>query len=385
MANTYKIIGTSMLLILIRHGATRFDYSVMLSPSSQALDGYRSKLSRNFQISDKDIHLFLSRYIDYTFPEKLPTAAYRGYLTKDLDITSSVSNCGSFGIGRLGNQMCNIASQYGLYKKYGLGSFLSNYSYTLLKETFQLEQDHPNGRMIFFRQIAMNDMAPNKLNWIYISNEDLIYRRENVLIPYISSWFIKLEPNVCDFKGFLPYIKNLRENLFRFNRHVISTARAAVKHIIDKSRVLKIKVTFVSIHVRLTDMERHTKIKYNISIPPKSYFTTAMTYVEKQLGSGVTFLAFTDDTERAKEILQSKENQNFKIIFPRTKDYYLESSVVLAMLSLASGSILTHGTFGVWGALLRNHHGIIVAPKEFSKTNIGFWISEANFKGMTYM
>ena len=50
MANTYKIIGTAMILILIRHGATRFDYSVMLSPSSQALDGYRSKLSRNFQI-----------------------------------------------------------------------------------------------------------------------------------------------------------------------------------------------------------------------------------------------------------------------------------------------------------------------------------------------
>ena len=120
MANTYKIIGTSMILILIRHGATHFDYSVMLSPSSQALDGYRSKLSRNFQISDKDIHLFLSRYIDYTFPEKLPTAAYRGYLTKDLDITSSVSNCGSFGIGRLGNQMCNIASQYGLYKNISL-------------------------------------------------------------------------------------------------------------------------------------------------------------------------------------------------------------------------------------------------------------------------
>ena len=65
-------------------------------------------------------------------------------------------------------------------------------------------------------------------------------------------------------------------------------------------------------------------------------------------------------------------------------DISLEPSVVMAMLSLSEGSILTYGTFGLWGALLRRNLNIIIAPKEFLNTKIGFYLSTANIKGVTY-
>ena len=109
-----------------------------------------------------------------------------------------------------------------------------------------------------------------------------------------------------------------------------------------------------------------------------------MLHVQERLGSGVIFVAFSDDMKRAKTILLPGENQNFKIIFPDMRDITLKHSVVLAMLSLAQGSILTYGTFGLWGALLRRNQNIIIAPKEFLNTKIGFYLSTANIKGMTY-
>ena len=103
------------------------------------------------------------------------------------------------------------------------------------------------------------------------------------------------------------------------------------------------------------------------------------------LGSGVTFVAFSDDLKRAKNILLSQENQKYNIIFPDMRHISLKPSVVLAMLSLAKGSILTYGTFGLWGALLRKRLNYIVAPKEFLNTKEGFYLSAANVKGLTYI
>ena len=382
MDNMPLLISISIIYILLREGTSSLDYSVLQSPSKKAITMYRAKLSRYWD--DGDIQLFLSKYIDYTFPMSVPAPTYKGSLTTALDETSTVSNCASFGIGRLGNQMCNIASQYALFKKFGIGSFISNYSYTMLKETFTLNHNHSNDNMIFFKRVTANDFEPNKLSWIYVTNTDMIYKRINVFKTYRYSWFFKLEPNICDFKGFLPYIQNIRNGLFRFNPNVMQTAKSLLRHNIDNALTFEKNVTFVSIHVRLTDMEEHAKLYYNLSIPSKDYFSRAMLHVQERLGSGVIFVAFSDDMKRAKTILLPGENQNFKIIFPDMRDITLKPSVVLAMLSLAQGSILTYGTFGLWGALLRRNLNIIIAPKEFLNTKIGFYLSTANIKRVTY-
>ena len=49
----------------------------------------------------------------------------------------------------------------------------------------------------------------------------------------------------------------------------------------------------------------------------------------------------------------------------------------LALLSLADHSILTYGTYGMWGALLAKG-GETLMSKEFMKTDIGSQIAAAN-------
>ena len=49
----------------------------------------------------------------------------------------STSAC--FGIGRLGNQMCNFASQFALYKEFGINGYLSSFASSILNQIFQMK------------------------------------------------------------------------------------------------------------------------------------------------------------------------------------------------------------------------------------------------------
>ena len=67
-------------------------------------------------------------------PRKHPTHENQNKL--NIKSISDISNVASFGNGRLGNQMCNFASQYSLFREFGMPSYLTEYSFDLLKNTF---------------------------------------------------------------------------------------------------------------------------------------------------------------------------------------------------------------------------------------------------------
>ena len=48
----------------------------------------------------------------------------------------------------------------------------------------------------------------------------------------------------------------------------------------------------------------------------------------------------------------------------------------MALLSLANHSIISYGTFGMWGALLANN-GETIMSRDFIKTDIGTKVNEA--------
>ena len=48
----------------------------------------------------------------------------------------------------------------------------------------------------------------------------------------------------------------------------------------------------------------------------------------------------------------------------------------MALLSLSDHSIISYGTFGMWGALLRNQ-GETIMSKDFIITDIGMKVNEA--------
>ena len=62
---------------------------------------------------------------------------------------------------------------------------------------------------------------------------------------------------------------------------------------------------------------------------------------------------------------------------------YNVTGVDLALLSLADHSILSYGTFGVWGALLAGR-GETLLPKDANKGIVGKGVEKAKIPNWTY-
>ena len=59
------------------------------------------------------------------------------------------------------------------------------------------------------------------------------------------------------------------------------------------------------------------------------------------------------------------------------------TGVDLALLSLADHSILSYGTFGVWGSLLAGR-GETIIPKDAQKTGIGQQVAKAKIPDWSF-
>ena len=204
------------------------------------------------------------------------------------------------------------------------------------------------------------------------------------LFEYLKkSYYIKLETYVCDIKGFLPYVQDLRKNIFRFKSKDISHANMMIKKI-KKIHPIK-NPLLVSIHIRLQDMEKHLT-NYNVSLASQTYFTNSMNYMTTTFGKNIIFVVVSDDIKGARKFLDEKATRRFRVVFPSTGDMPRSHIVTLALLALADHSILTYSTFGLWGALMRNKEGgEIIMPEETKKTDIGYYAFDANIPGLTFM
>ena len=74
------------------------------------------------------------------------------------------------------------------------------------------------------------------------------------------------------------------------------------------------------------------------------------------------------------------------IIRPNMKHFhFFLSAADLALLSLSDHSIITYGTFGLWGSLLGKSERLTICPKDFSKTDIGKEVHQANLPNWIFL
>ena len=85
------------------------------------------------------------------------------------------SYAASFGNGRLGNQICNLASLYAIYKEFNIPCYVSQYSYRTMRSAFALNEGSGNDSRKFMNIIDSGKVS--SLSWVYISNYDLMLRR----------------------------------------------------------------------------------------------------------------------------------------------------------------------------------------------------------------
>ena len=210
-------------------------------------------------------------------------------------------------------------------------------------------------------------------------------KRKYIFDKLNLSHYIRLEAYVCDMKGFVPYLGELRTNMFRFKQNDMNHAKKILSKI-KRMAEPQTKSVFVSIHIRLEDMGKHLTI-FNVSLASSNYFMNSMRYMTDKYGSNVIFAVFSDDIVSSRRLLHASDGPNkFNIAFPSFgMDSSRTSSITLALLSLADHSILTYSTFGLWGALLRKSDGEMIMPKETKPTDLGVYASNANIKRLTFM
>ena len=128
-------------------------------------------------------------------------------------------------------------------------------------------------------------------------------------------------------------------------------------------------VTFVSVHARRLDY-----LHYNTSYFHLSFFNRARDYfrVKYKTRKLLLFYIVSDDYNWARDKLWLNVTDLYIIPNSSTTEHDL------ALLSLADYSILSYGTFGLWGAFLANAQEILVSKKMMQTTKEGYELQQAN-------
>ena len=112
--------------------------------------------------------------------------------------------------------------------------------------------------------------------------------------------------------------------------------------------------TFVSVHVRRTDQ----KFTFNGGVTlTGQYYSNAMKLARKMY-ENVIFIVVSDDLQWCKENLGDE-----KLSYTNNADSVEGTGMDLALLAASNHSVVSHGSFGFWGAILSG--GDVIAPNDY--------------------
>ena len=112
--------------------------------------------------------------------------------------------------------------------------------------------------------------------------------------------------------------------------------------------------TFVSVHVRRTDHRFTFNGEVDITA---QYYSNAMK-LARNMYENVIFIVVSDDLQWCKENLE-EEN----LTYTNNTDSVEGTGMDLALLVACNHSVVSHGTFGFWGAVLSG--GDVIAPHNY--------------------
>jgi hypothetical protein len=119
---------------------------------------------------------------------------------------------------------------------------------------------------------------------------------------------------------------------------------------------------FLSVHVRRGD---YVGLADKYGLVGRQYFCDALSLLEKEPVVWDRVVVFSDDVEAAKKLLEGVFDR-YKVLF---LDPPIESdaSESLALMTNASCHIVSNSSFSLWGALLSENGGLVVAPEPWHK------------------
>jgi hypothetical protein len=239
--------------------------------------------------------------------------------------------------GRLGNQLFQFASTYGIAKKLGY-----DVKFPIENMTEPSIEDFKDG---IRREITFD--VPKCFNIpddLLCSKKELDYIKINVQEPYFH--FCENVFSIPDNKNIIGYYQT--EKYFK---HVEND----LKNILSFKNKLSpyfIGLNTVSIHIRVGD---YAGLQQFHPICSSEYYISAL---ENFTDQEYTFLIFSDDIEYTKNMFGDQDN----LIYIEGNDPYTD----LQMMSLCNHNIIANSSFSWWAAWLnKNPNKKVVAPKNW--------------------
>jgi len=253
------------------------------------------------------------------------------------------SKIGHFG--RLGNQLFQFASTYGIAKKQGY------------KVTFPLENIEQPSVENF--KDGITRAVTFDIPKAFVLEEGLLLPKKDIQTAHIvqePSFHFSEElftvPDDCDMNGYYQsekYFKHVEEDL----RKVLTFKEEIYK---KASEIYsQIKYSTVSIHIRRGD---YLGLEQFHPVCSTEYYQEALSNFTDD---NYQFLVFSDDIPYCEDLFGDQEN----ISYINTNDAFVD----LCLMSLCDHNIIANSSFSWWGAWLNtNQHKRVIAPKKWFGT-----------------
>jgi len=255
------------------------------------------------------------------------------------DFHGSPSFLIDFNNGRLGNQMSSFASTYAWSRLLNIKQMVTYTTFTILNKYFKLSEAD-----ILEAEYCdpCNDLEFTPLTQNYEQNGQALY--------------LPAYPNRVDL--YAQYLKRLKE-IFTFHQKYQKKA----EEFLHKVKILSNHGTpvFVGVHNRRGDYNFAIKSFGGKLVGPK-YFDLAMRVFKENVKDAV-FVVVTDDIEWAKENIVGED-----IFYSGEDDHEDGVGIDLAIMANCNHTIMTYGTFGMWGAFLAE--GKVVAVDNATKVEL---------------
>ena len=286
-----------------------------------------------------DINTFLGQLDSPSSPRQYPAnipQLYPHCVNVD-SYSPSPSILIDFNNGRLGNQISGVASVLCLATTLGITPMMTHKTFKVLDTYF--ENIDRRVKILESKFCApWKDLKFDKLDKIQGSEGQVL-----VMTAYPNTF--ELYPT-C-----LPQVRDI----FNIRKKYLDAATDLVSNVVAKSGKKDAKV--VTIHCRRTDYKIHVKVM-GTTIVSGQYFMDAMDFVRSQAGGdNVVFIVVSDDMDWSRVHIVGDDV------------HYSDSGATmdgvgtdLALMLATDMTILSHGTFGLWGALLAEKSGDIIVP-----------------------
>jgi hypothetical protein len=244
--------------------------------------------------------------------------------------------------GRLGNQMFQFASTYGIAKKLGY-----DVAFPLENITTPSVEDFKDGitREVYFDIPNVFEIPKELLK----PKSDIVYNKEAQEPYFHFSPDLFTIPDSTNIKGYyqtekyFEHCKNEILDIFTFKSHIKRKALELFPKVITDT---------VGIHVRVGD---YAGLQMYHPICEPDYYASAMTYFTDK---NYYFLIFSDNIDYCKDIFGESEN----IIYICNN----EPEVDMCLMSMCEHNVIANSTFSWWAAWLnKNPNKKVIAPKKW--------------------